>query len=101
MSRSSAVFRIPHNAAKQGQNNSFTHGEMVSLASTDWEAGDFIPRGFHSNVTGTLAITLCGSDTAMSVKVVEGSYYPYAVRKVTQASCSAPTQIANAIMMGY
>lgn len=101
MSYTSAVFKNPHNSAKTGQNNSFTDMTAVSLASTDWTADTYIPRGFHANADGTLQITLCGSDTSVPVYVNKGSYYPYAIRKITQASCSAALQIANAVILGF
>jgi hypothetical protein len=45
-------------------------------------------RGFHASQTGTLACILAQDEISVSLRVIEGSYYPFSVKKFLSTGSS-------------
>lgn len=94
----------------EGLHGPYQRGEIVDLSAADYdctadvrEVPGAVPRGFVALATGTLAIVTMSqrSATPLLLPVVAGTEYRWCVRKIVQASCSAPLQIAAAVLLGF
>lgn len=59
--------------------------QIIDLSGeNDLEKGLFYPRGFHSNMTGTVELEGAGNIEGQTVKlaVVAGLQYPYSFKKI-------------------
>lgn len=106
------IIRAPQNAVHNGDHPCMDT-VMISLNAANWStavdpaanggAGDVYrcPRAFVPNYSGTLVFQ-AAQDSADSTMIVNaGQVYPIAIKSITQASCSAALQVANAICALY
>ena len=103
------IIRGPQDAVNNGDHPCMDTA-MVTLASANWAAsqdpsaiGDTYrcPRAFVPNYSGTLVFQ-AAQDSADSTMIVNaGQVYPIAIKSITQASCSAALQVANAVTLLY
>lgn len=75
----------------------------IDLSSTDWVAGEYLVRFFSTSEDGTLQIVGASAppgDPGVPLYCVKGVPYPYVIRRIIKAGCSANLQAAGKVTGG-